>query len=141
MDPILFKVSPYLCHTTQSIVIKEGKNKWIVWDGSTVLKPTDIVMNAITPVVKESPINFDHVKMQIFIDMDSRWISFPNKRILISLVDIKARFQFARIHTDLSRAICFLANGLYNLATAIVFGSTTSASSWESSGKPLRPLQ
>ncbi len=53
MDPILCKVSPYLRHTTQSIVIKEGKNNWIVWDGLTVLKPTDIVMNDITPVAKE----------------------------------------------------------------------------------------
>jgi hypothetical protein len=69
MDPILCKVLPYLRHTTQSIVIKEGKNDWIVWDGSTVLKPTDIVMNDITPVAKESPITFGHVKMQIFIDI------------------------------------------------------------------------
>ncbi len=54
MDPILCKVSPYLRHTTQSIVIKEGKNDRTVWDGSTVLKPTDIVMNEdITPVAKE----------------------------------------------------------------------------------------
>ena len=32
MDPILCKLSPYLRHTTQSIVIKEGKNDRIVWD-------------------------------------------------------------------------------------------------------------
>jgi hypothetical protein len=44
MDPILCKLSPYLCHTTQSIVIKEGKIDLIVWDGSTVLKPTNIVI-------------------------------------------------------------------------------------------------
>jgi hypothetical protein len=50
MDPILCKFSPYLCHTTQSIVIKEGKNNHIVWDGLAVLKPTNIVMNQITPV-------------------------------------------------------------------------------------------
>ncbi len=42
MDPTLCKVSPYLHHTTQSIVIKEGKNDRIVWDGSMVIKPTDI---------------------------------------------------------------------------------------------------
>ncbi len=65
MDPILCKFSPYLHHTTQSIVIKEGKNDRIVWDGSTVLKPTDIVMNQITPVDQESPVTFGHVKLQI----------------------------------------------------------------------------
>ena len=33
MDPTLSKVSPYLHHTTQSIVIKVGKNDCIVWEG------------------------------------------------------------------------------------------------------------
>jgi hypothetical protein len=92
MDPILCKVLPYLHHTTQSLVIKEGKNNQIVWDGLTVLKPTDIVMNDITPVAKESRITFGQVKMQIFIDIYNMQISYPNKRILIALADIKACF-------------------------------------------------
>jgi hypothetical protein len=45
MDPLLCKLSPYLCHTMQSIAIKDGKNNRIVWDRSTVTQPTDIVMN------------------------------------------------------------------------------------------------
>ena len=65
MNPKLVRktmFSPYLCHITQSIVIKEGKNDRIVWDGSTVMKPTDIVMIQITPVDQESPATFGHVK-------------------------------------------------------------------------------
>ena len=58
MDPILCKFPPYLCHTTQSMVIKEGKNDNIVWDGLTVMKPIDIIMNQITPVAQESPVTF-----------------------------------------------------------------------------------
>jgi hypothetical protein len=50
IDPLLCKLSPYLCHTMQSIVIKDGKKDQIVWDGLTVTRPTDIVMNQITPV-------------------------------------------------------------------------------------------
>ncbi len=69
MDSILCKLSPYLRHTTQSIVIKEGKNDRIVCDGSTVLKPSDMVMNQITPIAQESPITFGHVKLQAFIDL------------------------------------------------------------------------
>ena len=80
-------------------------------------------------MVKESPITFGHVKMQIFIHIYNMQISYPNERILIALGDIKACFRFARIHTDLTKAFGFLANDLYNLATAMVFGSTTSASS------------
>ncbi len=90
MDSILCKLSPYLCHTTQSIVIKEGKNDRIVWDGSTVLKPSDIVMNQIMPIAQESPITFGHVKLQVFIDLYNTRISYPNLAILIALADIKA---------------------------------------------------
>ncbi len=36
-DQLLCKFSPYLCHTTQSIVTKEGKYDQIVLDGSTVI--------------------------------------------------------------------------------------------------------
>ena len=140
MDPILCKVLPCLRHTTQSIVIKEGKNNRIIWDGSTVLKPTDIVMNDITPVAKESPITFGHVKMHLFIDIYNMRISYPNERILIALADIKACFRFSRIHADLTGAFGFLADDLYNLATAMVFGSTTSASSWESFRQAIEAL-
>jgi hypothetical protein len=64
MDLILCKFFPYLCHTTQSIVIKEGTNNHIVWDGSTVLKPTNIVMNQITPVDQESPVTFGYINFR-----------------------------------------------------------------------------
>jgi hypothetical protein len=50
LDLLLWKSSPHLRHTTQSIVIKDGKNNRIVWDGSTVTQQTDIVMNQVTPV-------------------------------------------------------------------------------------------
>jgi hypothetical protein len=92
IDSILCKFSPYLCHTTQSIVMKEGKNDRIVWDGSTVLNPTDIVMNQITPVDQESPVTFDHVKLQIYIDIYNTRISYPTLVILIALANIKACF-------------------------------------------------
>jgi hypothetical protein len=46
----------------QSIVIKDGKNDRIVWDGLTVTQPTDIVMNQVTPVAQEAPVTFGYVK-------------------------------------------------------------------------------
>jgi hypothetical protein len=92
MDPILCKFSPYLCHTTQSMVIKEGKNDCIVWDGTTVMKPTKIVMNQITPVAQESPVTFGHVKLQIYINIYNTRISYPALIILIALAEVKACF-------------------------------------------------
>ncbi len=115
----------------QSIVIKEGKSNRIVWDGSTLIHPTDIVMNQVTPVAKEAPIMFRQVKGQVYADIYNTRISYPTARILLGLANIKACFRFAWIHADLTGAFGFIADDLFNLATAMVFGSTASALSWE----------
>ena len=47
------------------------------------------------------------------------------------LLPIKACFRYPRIHRDLTGAFGFVADIFYCLATSMVFGSTTSASSWE----------
>ncbi len=76
IDLLLCKLSPYLHHTMQSIVIKDGKNNCIVWDGSTVTQPADIVMNQVTPVTQEAPVTFGHVKNQIYTDIYNTLISY-----------------------------------------------------------------
>jgi hypothetical protein len=45
LDEIMCHFSPYCCHTTQTMVIKARKSDCLCWDGSTIIKPTDIVMN------------------------------------------------------------------------------------------------
>jgi hypothetical protein len=131
MDLLLCKLSPYLHHTMQSIVIKDDKNDCIEWDGLTVTRPTDIVMDQVTPVAQEAPVTFGHVKSQIYMDIYNTRISYPTATILLGLADVKACFQYPRIHADSTGAFGFIADELYNLATAMVFGLTASASSWE----------
>ncbi len=109
---------------------KGGKNDRIVWDRSTVTWPTDIVMNQVTPVAQEAPVTFGHVKSQIYTDIYNTRISYPTATILLGLADVKACFRYPRIHADLTWAFSFIADELYNLATAMVFGLTASASSW-----------
>jgi hypothetical protein len=140
MDPLLCKLSPYLCHTTQSIVIKDRKNNCIVWDGLTVTRPTDIVMNQVTPVTNEAPVTFGHVKSQIYMDIYNTRISYPTAKILLGLTDVKACFRYPRIHADLTGAFGFIADKLFNLATAMVFGSTASASSWVAFRQAIKAL-
>jgi hypothetical protein len=140
MDPLLCKLSPNFCHTMQSIVIKDGKNNCIVWDGSTVTQLTDIVMNQVTPVAKEAPVTFGHVKSQIYMDIYNTRISYPTATIHLGLADVKACFRYPRIHADLTGAFGFIADELYNLATAMVFGSTASASSWEAFRQAIEAL-
>jgi hypothetical protein len=97
-------------------------------------------MNQVTPVAKEAPVTFGHVKSQIYMDIYNTRISYPTTTILLGLADIKACFRYPRIHADLIGAFSFIADKLYNLATAMVFGSTASASSWEAFRQAIKAL-
>ncbi len=83
---------------------------------------------------------FDHVKSQIYMDIYNTRISYPTATILLGLADVKACFRYPRIHADLTGAFGFIADELHNLATAMVFGSTASASSWEAFRQAIKAL-
>ncbi len=131
IDEDICRASTYLRHTIQTVVMKLGKNNCLVWDGTTILLALDIMMNQVTPVTPEAPVMFGHVKIQLYIDIYNTGVSHSNDVILLGMADIKACFCFPRIHPNLTGAFGFMAGGYYNLATAMVFGSTTSASNWE----------
>jgi len=131
LDELLCAVSPYCCHTTQTLVIKPRKNNRLAFDTSTTRLPTNIALNQITPMDNKAPITFGSTKMKFLIDIYNTRISFPNAPILLGTADIKACFQFPRIHADLTGAFGFIAGGYFFLAIAMVFGSIASASIWE----------
>jgi hypothetical protein len=118
-------------HHSNYGMIKVGKSDRLCWDGSTTIKPTDIVMNQVTPITPEAPITFGHVEMQLYIDIYNTSVSYPTFIILLAMADVKACFHFPCIHADLTGAFGFLSRGYFSLATAMVFGSTASASSRE----------
>ncbi len=60
LDEIMCRFSPYCRHSTQTMVIKAGKSDRLCWDGSTTIKPTDIVTNQVTLITHEAPITFRH---------------------------------------------------------------------------------
>lgn len=131
MHEIICLLSPYLRHTSQGLILKDGKSPRMVWDGSTKRSPLDHVLNEITSIWEEAEITFGDTKRKFLTDLFNLRISHPTEQILLALADIKACFRFGRIHPDLTGAFGFLAGGFYNLATAMVFGSNTSATSWE----------
>ncbi len=83
---------------------------------------------------------FGHVKIQIYTDIRYTSISYATATILLGLADVKACFRYPKIHADLTGAFGFIADKLYNLATAMVFGSTASASSWEAFRQAIKAL-
>jgi hypothetical protein len=131
LDILICLLSPYLRHTMPTMVLKEGKNPRLCYNALTTKNPTDIVMNQITPVAQEASITFGRVKIQLYVDIYNTRISYPLAAIFVAMGNIKACLPFVHIHVDLTGAFGSIADDYYNLATAMVFGSTTSASSWE----------
>ncbi len=105
-----------------------------------MLFATDIVMNQVTPVSCKATITFGHVKIQLYINIYNTRLGNPTATILWGMTDIKACFRFPRIHPNLTGAFGFMADGYYNLATAMVFGSTTSAPCWEPFSQAIEAL-
>jgi hypothetical protein len=92
LDILICLLSPYLRHNMQTMVLKEGKIPCLCYNASTTKKPTDIIMNQITPVLREAPITFGRVKIQLYIDIYNTRISFPLAAILLAMGNIKACF-------------------------------------------------
>jgi hypothetical protein len=91
-------------------------------------------MNQLTPLVaQEAPVTMGQLKIQIYTDIYNTRISYPTAIILLGLADVKACFRYPRIHADLTGAFDFIADNLYDLATAMVFGLTASVGGLQAS--------
>ncbi len=93
--------------------------------------PDKVVLNHITTTDLEAIIDFGQAKMKLFMNIYNWRVSFPNATICLVLADITACFCFSKISADVTSAFEFLAEGLYFLSKGHVFGSNTSATSWE----------
>ncbi len=97
-------------------------------------------MNQATHVAWEAPITFSKVKFQFYIKMYNTRISYPPAIIILAMGNIKECFWFVYIHANSTGAFGFIADNYYNLAIAMVFGSTTLASSWEPFQRMIKTL-
>ena len=123
--------SPYLRHTPQGMRVVPNKNPRLVWDGSTMMLPDDVVLNDVTPTELEASISFGDTLSKLLRHVYNIRASFPNLDILLAMADIKACYRFPRINVDLAGAFGFLSIDYYHLANSMVFGSSVSAPSWE----------
>jgi hypothetical protein len=98
------------------------------------------VLNKITPPEFEASTDSGLAKMKFLTRIYNWRISYPRLKIFLALADITACFRFPRIHIDVTRAFDFMAEELCFLATSMVFGSNTSASSWEPFRRAIQSL-
>lgn len=134
-------LSPYTRHTPQSCVDKTGKSFRVVWDGSTRKQWNDTMLNDVTPSDKEPHITFGETEEMFDKRIFNLRVSYPLDPILLATADITSCYKFPRFHPALSGAFGFLdGNGLFFLATSMVFGSKVSAQCWEPSRRGIQAL-
>ena len=99
-----------------------------------------MVLNHVTPTDQEAPIDFGTAKRKLLTNIYNWRVSFPDEVIYLALADITACFRFPRISADVTGAFGFLAETLYFISSSHVFGSNTSASSWEAFRRAIQNL-
>jgi hypothetical protein len=109
---------------------KRGKYQ-VIFDASTQSHQHKLVLNQVTSAEFEPISNFGQSKMLLYINIYNWRVGFLDQVIYLVLANILAFFCFPRIAANLTGAFGFLVNNLYFLSTRHVFGSNTSASSWE----------
>ena len=110
------------------------------FDASTKSHPHKVVLNDVTTTEFEANITFGAAKLKLLQRIYNLRLSHPKRKIILALADICACFRFPRVHADLLGAFGFMAEELYFLATSMVFGSTASASSWETFRRAIKGL-
>jgi hypothetical protein len=94
-------------------------------------RPDEVVLNQVTPTDHEATIDFGTAKTKVLTNIYNWRVSFPDEVVYLALADITACFCFPRLSANVAGAFGFLAEGHYFAPTSHVFGSNTSASSWE----------
>ena len=141
IDEDVAYLSPFTRHTPQGGVDKEGKSFRVVWDGSTKKTWRDTMLNDVTPTDKEPEITFGETEDMFDNRIFNLRVSYPDSPILLATADITSCYKFPRVHPALSGAFGFLdEDGLFFLATSMVFGSNVSAMQWEPSRRAIQIL-
>jgi hypothetical protein len=103
----------------------------VIFNLSTQTTPDEVVLNHKTPTDFEAIIDFGKAKMNLLINIYNWRVSYPPEMIYLALANITACFCFPRISADVVGAFGYVAENKYFVSSSHVFGSNTSASSWE----------
>ena len=115
--------SPWGRHVPQNILIKHGKKRRLIWDGSTHMFWYETSMNMVTPMEMEMEITFGTAFIDPCIWISNLRISYPGKDTFLAFLDISSCFRFPRIFPDLVGAFGFIVGLIFYAANAGMFVS------------------
>ena len=127
----LARFIPHLHVTPQGLVIKEGKNDRLVWDGSFIPHWLATCINMMLTDDTEPKIVYGTAfQRHLEVIWNSR-ISHPHTDILLFDDDVKGAFRHCKYHPDIATAFSFIIAKFLFIPLGGTFGSITSPSNFE----------
>ena len=77
LHKLICKFLLYCRNTTQTLVIKAGKNDQLCYNSTITQLPTNIVINQVMPMKNKAPITFGRTKILFYTDIYNTRVSFP----------------------------------------------------------------
>jgi len=130
---------PFLRCTPQGMHKKNGKYR-VIFDSSTQTWMNEVILIHVTTTEWEANIDFGKSKVNFLINIYNWQVGFPWEIIYVALADITACFRFPWLCCDITGTFGFMAQDWYFISTSHVFGSNTSASSWEPLQRAIKNL-
>ena len=127
----LARFIPHLHVTPQGLVIKEGKNDRLVWDGSFIPHWLATCINMMLTDETEPEIIYGTAFLRHLEVIWNTRISHPNSDILLFDDDVKGAFRHCKYHPDIATAFSFIISKNLFIPLGGTFGAVTSPSNFE----------
>ena len=115
----------------QDLIVKEGTNDHLVWDGSFRLRWQFLSINDLTNMENEPEITYGETSKNHFTWIYNLLILYPNSEIILATADVKACHHQPKLRPDIIEDFAFLIDEILFLPAGNVFGGVTRASIWE----------
>ena len=131
VESLLLRFMSKASPVPNALVVGEGKNDRLVWDGSFRIAWNFWSINDMTNTDDEPEISYGTTAKDQWTWIYNLRITYPKREIYLGEADVKACHRQPKLHLDIVGAFCFVIGDILMIPIGNVFGGTTSGSSWE----------
>ena len=131
LPAILGRLIPNIRYTPQGLVVKEGKNDRLIWDGSHLIFYFSVCVNMLMDQKLEPKLVYGTAWDRHLRRIWNLRITYPKEDILLMDDDVKGAFRHSKYHPDIASVFAFIILTKLYIPTGGTFGSTTSPANFE----------
>ena len=131
---------PHMHLTPQGLVIVEGKNDRLVFNGSYRINAESTCVNQWTHKSNEPTLEFPQAFHNHLQRIYNLRLSYPTAEIYLWDDDVSSAFRWVKLNPDVAAIFAFRVGTHLYIPTGQTFGSNTSPSNWETLAKARRLL-